>query len=144
MRKYAACSTLVTVAALLPGGVSFTARPFRLEIPAYAPVALAGLGWLPDTIMSRAVVIRMRRRSKEERVEPFRRRIHLPAADYVRSMIEAWARTAEFEIVAPDELPPEIQDRDADVWGVVDHDCRRRGRHMAGPGPGGGCCICCG
>ena len=32
------------------------------EIPAYAPVALAGLGWLPDTIMSRSVIIRMRRR----------------------------------------------------------------------------------
>ena len=34
------------------------------DFPAYAPVALAGLGWLPDTIMSRAVGIRMRRRSK--------------------------------------------------------------------------------
>jgi hypothetical protein len=43
------------------------------EIPAYAAVALAGLGWLPDTIMSRSVVIRMRRRAPGEHVEPFRR-----------------------------------------------------------------------
>ena len=32
------------------------------EIPAYAAVAMAGLGWLPDTILSRSVIIRMRRR----------------------------------------------------------------------------------
>ena len=42
------------------------------EIPAYAPVALAGLGWLPDTIMSRSVIVRMRRRNQDEKVEQFR------------------------------------------------------------------------
>ena len=31
------------------------------ELPAYCAVALAGLGWLPDTILSRSVIIRMRR-----------------------------------------------------------------------------------
>ena len=30
------------------------------EIPAYSAVAVAGLGWLPDTILSRSIVIRMR------------------------------------------------------------------------------------
>src|SRR5262245_6022310 len=43
------------------------------EIPAYAAVALAGLGWLPDTIMSRSIIIRMRRRHAGEHVEQFRR-----------------------------------------------------------------------
>ena len=33
------------------------------EIPAYCAVALAGLGNLPDTILSRAVIVRMRRRA---------------------------------------------------------------------------------
>src|ERR1051325_8280295 len=47
------------------------------ELPAYSAVALAGLGWLPDTIMSRSVVIRMRRRHAGEHVQPFRRRISL-------------------------------------------------------------------
>jgi hypothetical protein len=46
------------------------------EIPAYAAVAMAGLGWLPDTILSRSVIIRMRRRHAGERVEPYRRRVH--------------------------------------------------------------------
>jgi hypothetical protein len=86
------------------------------EIPAYAPVALAGLGWLPDTILSRSIIIRMRRRSQSEKVEQFRRRLHLAAGDAIRSMIEAWALTADFDLVSPDQLPPEIQDRDADVW----------------------------
>jgi Protein of unknown function (DUF3631) len=83
------------------------------EIPAYAPVALAGLGWLPDTILSRSVIIRMRRRSQGEKVDQFRRRIHERQGHQVRALIQQWAQEAE--ITWPD-LPPEIQDRDADVW----------------------------
>lgn len=83
------------------------------EIPAYSAVALAGLGWLPDTILSRSVIIRMRRRHAGEKIEPFRRRIHAPKGDGVRSMIELWARAAK---IAWPSLPHEIQDRDADVW----------------------------
>src|SRR5262245_7063872 len=47
------------------------------EISAYCAVALAGLGWLPDTILSRSIIIRMRRRGPQERVSPFRRRVCL-------------------------------------------------------------------
>ena len=83
------------------------------EIPAYCAVALAGLGWLPDTIISRSVVIRMRRRHDGERVEPFRPRIHTSEGDRVRDSIASWARLVTVEW--PD-LPTEIQDRDADVW----------------------------
>jgi hypothetical protein len=86
------------------------------DIPAYAPVALAGLGWLPDTILSRSVIIRMRRRHHGEKVEPFRRRIHLAEGERIRFMIESWALVAEFELTSPDDLPLGIQDRDADVW----------------------------
>lgn len=85
------------------------------EIPAYAAVALAGLGWLPDTILSRSVIIRMRRRHRGEQVEQFRPRIHRIDGERVRSMIEVWVKAASAEIAWPD-LPPQIQDRDADVW----------------------------
>jgi hypothetical protein len=85
------------------------------EIPAYAAVAMAGLGWLPDTIMTRSVLIRMRRRNQGESVEPFRRRVHQPDGDRVRQLIEHWTELLPAEITWP-ELPPEIQDRDADVW----------------------------
>jgi hypothetical protein len=46
------------------------------ELPAHCAVALAGLGWLPETILTRSVIIRMRRRHAGESVEPFRNRIH--------------------------------------------------------------------
>ncbi len=51
------------------------------ELPAYCAVALAGLGNLPDTLMSRSIPIPMRRRSPTETVEPFRRRIHAPEGE---------------------------------------------------------------
>ena len=44
------------------------------QMPAYCAVALAGLGNLPETILTRSVIIRMRRRAPNETVEPFRRR----------------------------------------------------------------------
>jgi Protein of unknown function (DUF3631) len=84
------------------------------EIPAYAAVALAGLGWLPDTILSRSVVIRMRRRKPGEQVEPWRQRIHIAQGKLIRAATESWARSVED--VAWPELPAGIQDRDADVW----------------------------
>src|SRR6476659_1718690 len=43
------------------------------EIPAYCAVSLAGLGDLPDTILSRSIVVRMRRRAPGEVVEAYRR-----------------------------------------------------------------------
>src|SRR5687767_7857305 len=48
------------------------------ELPAYCAVALAGLHTLPDTILTRCVVVPMRRRAPTERVEPYRRRVHAP------------------------------------------------------------------
>ena len=83
------------------------------EIQAYAPVAIAGLGWLPDTILSRSVIVRMRRRHAGESVEPYRRRVHEGQGDAIRSKLASWARSATVEWPT---LPNEIQDRDADVW----------------------------
>src|SRR4029079_13285670 len=41
------------------------------EIHDYCSVALAGLGWLPETLMSCSIVIRMRRRAPTETIEPY-------------------------------------------------------------------------
>jgi len=87
------------------------------EIPAYCAVALAGLGDLPDTILSRSVVVRMRRRSTSERVESYRRRVHTPEGHAIRDRLAAWAETvAETVGNAWPELPPSVEDRDADMW----------------------------
>jgi Protein of unknown function (DUF3631) len=85
------------------------------EISAYAAVALAELGWLPDTILSRSIIVRMRRRRADEQIQPFRRRMAAAQGGAIRRLIEVWARTVPAEIDWPG-MPPEIQDRDADVW----------------------------
>ena len=87
------------------------------ETPAYCAVALAGLGDLPDTILTRSVVVRMRRRSPTERIEPFRRRDVEHEANRLRERIAAWA-AAVFDDVrdARPTFPDGVADRDADVW----------------------------
>jgi integrase len=100
------------------------------EIPAYAAVALAGLGWLPDTILSRSVVIRMRRRHAGERVEPYRRRLHRPEGEAIREIMANWSRGAELKWP---ELPRGIEDRSADVWEplIAIPDCSSHGLRKA-------------
>ena len=116
MRKFAGYSTQDIAGARLPGDASSVEKEIITEeIGAYAAVALAGLGWLPDTILMRSVIIRMRRRHQGEHVEPFRRLIHAPEGAEIRDTIETWARAQPSTIEWP-ELPPQIQDRDADVW----------------------------
>jgi len=85
------------------------------ELPAYCALALAGLGGLPDTLLTRSVVVRMKRRAPGEKVEPFRRRIHLKDGNALRDQLAAWGHSADLEGKWPD-MPPGIEDRDADVW----------------------------
>jgi hypothetical protein len=87
------------------------------EISAFCAVALAGLGWLPDTILTRSVIIRMRRRAPSEKVTPFRRRVHAAAGHALRDRLAAWAAAAVDDMTAArPEMPSGIEDRDADVW----------------------------
>jgi Protein of unknown function (DUF3631) len=86
------------------------------ELPAYCAVALAGLDDLPDTVMSRAVIMRMKRRAPGERIEPWRRRVNGPEAAQLFNRLLEWSTT-----VTPLEngwpaMPECVEDRDADVW----------------------------
>ena len=83
------------------------------ELPAYCAMALAGLGNLPDTILSRSVLIQMRRRSPDEEVEPYRRRQHEREGKQIFDVLSDWIASVSFK---DPELPEEIQDRNADVW----------------------------
>jgi hypothetical protein len=87
------------------------------ELPAYCPVALAGLDDLPDTLMSRSVVSRMRRRAPSEPVEPWRHRINAPEGQKLGQALADWAQTVSEQ--ATDmwpEMPSGVEDRSADVW----------------------------
>lgn len=87
------------------------------EWPSFCPVALAGLDDLPDTLMTRSVVVRMRRRSPSERIEAYRPRVTRTAAAALRAELIRWADTARPGLAdAWPELPEGITDRNADVW----------------------------
>lgn len=85
------------------------------ELPAYCAVALAGLNDLPDTVMTRAVVVRMKRRAPGEKVEPWRPRINGPDAEKLRHRLESWAANVG-DIDGWPDMPEGVEDRNADVW----------------------------
>jgi hypothetical protein len=83
----------------------------------YCATALAGLGDLPDTIMTRSVVIRMRRRAPSEQVEPFRSRVHASPGNELRERLAQWATLHGLSAGnAWPTLPEGITDRPAEVW----------------------------
>ncbi|CAN5523454.1 DUF3631 domain-containing protein [soil metagenome] len=87
------------------------------ELPSYCAVMLAGLDDLPDTIMSRSVVVRMRRRAPSEAVEPWRPRINGPDAAKLHDRLTDWSN--DVRAVASDtwpDIPSGVEDRAADVW----------------------------
>ena len=88
-----------------------------VEFPVFAACALAGLGDLPDTVMSRSVIVRMRRRLPSESVEHFRRRLHEPAGTALRERMAEWCSSVadRLEHTYP-EMPEGVDDRPADVW----------------------------
>jgi hypothetical protein len=91
---------------------------FTEELPAYCAVALAGLDDLPDTIMTRSVVVRMRRRAADERIEPWRARVNGPDAKKLYTRLAKWSTAARQYLVGDfwPEMPAGVDDRDADVW----------------------------
>jgi hypothetical protein len=87
------------------------------EIESYSAVALAGLGWLPATILTRSIVIRMRRRLRGQQVESFRHRIHTPQGAALCRRLIGWARkVADDAEKARPVMPPSVEDRQADGW----------------------------
>lgn len=86
-----------------------------MKFPTFAMAALAGIGELPDTIMDRSVVIRMRRRAPGEKVSAFRARRDTPHLHRLRDRLTGWGgqvagQAAEWEPSMP------VEDRAADTW----------------------------
>lgn len=87
------------------------------EIPAYCAVALAGLGWLPDTILSRSIIVRMRKRKPGETIKPFRRRSYEKEGHVLRDRLSCWATSMESGLIGVwPSMPQGIEDRNADIW----------------------------
>ncbi|MFJ1703282.1 DUF3631 domain-containing protein [Kitasatospora sp. NPDC088346] len=85
------------------------------EFDTFAMAALAGIGDLPDTIMDRSIVIRMRRRADGEVVAPLRDRRDGVLLRATRAKLALWASRVreKAEALHPD-MP--VEDRAADTW----------------------------
>lgn len=87
------------------------------DFKVFAAVALAGIGDLPDTIMTRSIVIRMRRRAANETIEPYRVRIHEKEGHELRDRLAEWAESVGAAAgSAWPELPDGVVDRRAEAW----------------------------
>jgi hypothetical protein len=85
------------------------------RLDTFAMALLAAIGELPDTIMDRAVVVRMRRRAPGERVQPYRTRRDAPPLNQLRGRLGGWAREHLRELhQATPQMP--LEDRAADTW----------------------------
>jgi hypothetical protein len=87
----------------------------REECPTFAMAMLAAIGGLPDTIMDRAIVIRMRRRAPGEKVTPFRTRRDAPALHALRNRLHDWI-WPHLDTLSKAEPKLPVEDRAADTW----------------------------
>jgi hypothetical protein len=88
------------------------------EFAVFCAKAFAGIDRLPDTISDRCIPIRLIRRSREEKIERFRKRDAEGATGSIRKSITAWAQQAglvEKLRAARPEVPTELDDRQADI-----------------------------
>lgn len=89
--------------------------PVRMD--SFAAVAMAGIGDLPDTILTRSIIVRMRKRAPGENVEPYRQRDHMHLGHALRDELANWAASVATKADGyRPVLPTAIVDRDADVW----------------------------
>ena len=87
------------------------------DFPVFAATALAGLGDLPDTILSRSVTVRMRKRCADEPVGAFRARVHEAPGHALRTRLAGWAAIVGTSAgIAWPKLPDGVEDRKAEIW----------------------------
>jgi hypothetical protein len=85
------------------------------QFSTFAPVAIAGIGRLPGTIMDRSVVITMRRKLTSETVQ----RLKASAPEYQRlpSQLSRFIEDVTDRLAAADpKVPDALNDRQADGW----------------------------
>jgi Protein of unknown function (DUF3631) len=85
------------------------------QLDTFAMALLAAIGELPDTIMDRAVVVRMRRRAPGEQVQPYRTRRDAPPLHDLRDRLATWTQAHLPELQHAQPVMP-LEDRAADTW----------------------------
>jgi uncharacterized protein DUF3631 len=87
------------------------------DFSTFCPKAIAGIGRLPDTVQSRSIPIRLKRKAPGETIERFRERDVTEQARPLREALELLGPVLVPELApARPELPDELGDRPQDVW----------------------------
>lgn len=85
--------------------------------PTFAPVVLAGIGALPDTIMDRSILIQLRRRRNDQPVSRFRPRDLREDAGRLRAFLATAVSDAATAASEADPAPVEaLNDRGQEIW----------------------------
>jgi hypothetical protein len=93
-------------------------EPAKMRVesfPAFCALGIAGIGDLPETVIDRSVVVKMKRRAPGEHIEPFRARRAEPEGAQLRARLIEWAKRNAKRLAEP-EMPEGMVDRAADVW----------------------------
>ena len=88
------------------------------QFPVFCAKALAGIGVPPGTVADRSIPIVLKRRTREEKIERFRRRLKAvkEQAPDLRRRAAEWAEASAAQLAdAWPELPDELSDRQQDV-----------------------------
>jgi hypothetical protein len=87
------------------------------DFATFAPVALAGIGNLPDTVEDRSILIRLRRRAPHQKVDKLRIRVVTPEAAELNDDLSAvFERLIDSLADHVPEQPRGLSDRAEDVW----------------------------
>jgi putative DNA primase/helicase len=85
------------------------------QFSTFAPVAIAMIGKLPNTLADRSIPIRLRRRRPDEKVDSFRAD-RVGDLDRIASMAARWANDHESAVRDADPEMGGLFNRDADNW----------------------------
>ena len=101
------------------GRVSGPQRDKLQEFRTFSPLALAGRGRdsVPESVMTRSVIIPMRKMKRGDRLKPWKRRDAEPRGFDLRESLAEWSSVyLNSGPLNYPELPGEITGRDAEVW----------------------------
>jgi hypothetical protein len=87
------------------------------DFSTFCPKAIAGIGRLPDTVQSRSIPIRLKKRLGSEPIERFRERKARAGGETLADGLAISLEPLVEELTAAEpDLPDELSDRAQDVW----------------------------
>ncbi len=109
--------------ATVPRCVGNTSKVHDFSV--YSAKALAAIGTLPDTITDRSLPIRLKRKTRAERVQRFRVREAETPGHALRDQLAAWGEEHELSLAEarptiPDELSDRMQDASEPLLAIAD------------------------